>query len=91
MLRADTFAHGQGSTVAQVVDGGLDGHALTGMAGVANIGANRDWCGSVFNQANWYAFGRLAWDPTQSARAIADDWARMTSLPTMRWQNPSST
>ncbi len=78
VLRADTFAHGKGSTVAQVVDGVLDGHALTGMAGVANIGTSRDWCGSVFNQANWYAFGRLAWDPTQSARAIADDWARMT-------------
>ncbi|MEJ0098384.1 MAG: alpha-glucuronidase family glycosyl hydrolase [Pseudomonadota bacterium] len=78
VLRTDTFAHGKGSTVAQVVDGSLDGHALTGIAGVANIGASRDWCGSVFNQANWYAFGRLAWDPTQSSRAIADDWARMT-------------
>ncbi|HTQ37240.1 MAG TPA: alpha-glucuronidase family glycosyl hydrolase [Steroidobacteraceae bacterium] len=77
VLQSDTYARGQGSTVAKVVDGELEGHRLTGIAGVANIGADRDWCGSTFNQANWYAFGRLAWDPTQSARAIADDWARM--------------
>ena len=51
---------------------------LTGMAGVANIGADRNWCGSQFDQANWYAFGRLAWNPSQSARAIAEDWTRMT-------------
>ncbi len=81
VLRADTYAKGKGSTVAKVVDGQLDGHTLTGMAGVANIGTDRDWSGSVFDQANWYAFGRLAWDPTQSARAIADDWARMTFTP----------
>lgn len=77
-LAADTMEHGKGSTVAKVIDGTLDGHALTGMAGVANIGADRDWCGSVFNQANWYVFGRLAWDPTLSARAIAGEWTRMT-------------
>ena len=39
---------------------------------------DRNWCGSEFNQANWYAFGRLAWDPGLSARAIADEWVRMT-------------
>jgi len=80
-LRADTYAKGKGSTVAKVVDGQLDGHKLTGIAGVANIGTDRDWSGSVFNQANWYVFGRLAWNPDQSARAIADDWARMTFAP----------
>jgi alpha-glucuronidase len=64
--------------VAKVVSGELDGHALSGMAGVSNIGTDRDWSGSPFNQANWYAFGRLAWDPAQPARAIATDWARMT-------------
>jgi alpha-glucuronidase len=77
-LKSDTFARGAGSTVAKVVDGELDGHALTGMAGVANTGTDRNWTGSVFDQANWYAFGRLAWDPQASARAIAEDWARMT-------------
>lgn len=78
VLSADTMARGKGSTVAKVVDGTLDGHALTGIAGVANIGMDRDWCGSVFNQANWYVFGRLAWDPTLSARTIAEEWTRMT-------------
>ncbi|MBF7014843.1 alpha-glucuronidase family glycosyl hydrolase [Novosphingobium resinovorum] len=78
VLEADTRAKGKGSTVAKVVDGALEGHDLTGMAGVANIGRDRDWSGSTFNQANWYAFGRLAWDPTLSAEALAREWARQT-------------
>lgn len=78
VLQSDTQAKGRGSTVAKVIDGSLDGHRLTGMAGVANIGVDRDWAGSTFNQANWYAFGRLAWDPSAPARGIAADWARMT-------------
>ncbi|GLK46198.1 MULTISPECIES: alpha-glucuronidase family glycosyl hydrolase [Novosphingobium] len=77
-LEADTRAKGKGSTVAKVVDGALEGHDLTGMAGVANIGRDRDWSGSTFNQANWYVFGRLAWDPTLSAEALAREWARQT-------------
>ncbi len=80
-LRSDTLAHGKGSTVARVVDGTLDRHALTGMAGVANIGRDRDWSGSTFNQANWFAFGRFAWNPDDSADAIARDWAAMTFEP----------
>ncbi len=67
-----------GETVADVVDGTAEHHALTGMAGVANIGRDRDWSGSTFNQANWYAFGRLAWDPDLSAQSIARDWAEQT-------------
>jgi alpha-glucuronidase len=78
VLRADTYRKGKGSTVARVVDGSLHGYTRTGIAGVANIGSDRNWTGSIFNQANWYAFGRLAWDPTLSARAIAEDWARIT-------------
>ena len=77
-LDADTYANGPGSTVARVVDGQLDHHQLSLMAGVANIGTDRDWCGSDFNQANWYAFGRLAWNPMASSRDIAADWAKMT-------------
>jgi alpha-glucuronidase len=77
-LRADTYARGQGSTVARVVDGSLFGYTQTGMAGVANIGTDRDWTGSAFNQANWYVFGRLAWDPSLSTRDIAEEWVRMT-------------
>lgn len=78
VLDADTWAEGRGSTVASVIDGSLHGHRLTGMAGVANIGAARDWSGAPFAQANWYAFGRLAWDPELSSRGIAGEWLRMT-------------
>ncbi|WP_294232920.1 alpha-glucuronidase family glycosyl hydrolase [uncultured Sphingomonas sp.] len=67
-----------GETVADVVDGQAEHHSLSGMAGVANIGRDRDWSGSTFNQANWYAFGRLAWDPDLSAERIARDWAEQT-------------
>ncbi|MCD0258213.1 alpha-glucuronidase [Xanthomonas melonis] len=81
-LQADTYARGKGSTVARTVDGSLFDDAkrtrLTGMAGVANIGADRNWSGSIFDQANWYAYGRLAWDPQLSPQAIAQDWVRMT-------------
>jgi alpha-glucuronidase len=78
VLRADTYAEGEGSTVAKVVDGTLEGHQETGMAGVANTGTDRNWCGSVFACANWYAFGRLAWDPGLGSADIADEWLRMT-------------
>ena len=52
--------------------------SLSAMAGVANTGTDRNWSGSQFDQANWYAFGRLAWNPRGSARSIADEWTRMT-------------
>jgi alpha-glucuronidase len=77
-LRSDTYSRGPGSTVARVIDGSLFGHSLTGIAGVANIGSDRNWTGSHFDQANWYAFGRLAWDPMQSSPDIAEEWVRMT-------------
>ena len=48
------------------------------IAGVANTGQDANWCGHIFAQANWYAFGRLAWDPTLSAEQIADEWIRGT-------------
>jgi alpha-glucuronidase len=80
-LRSDTLATGAGSTVARVVDGTLDGHRLTAISGVANIGRDRDWSGSTFNQADWYAFGRFAWDPQASSDAVAREWAAMSFNP----------
>ena len=77
-LDADTHAAGDGSTVARVVDGTLYGHARAGLAAVANTGSDRSWCGHPFAAANWYAFGRLAWDHQLSADAIADEWLRLT-------------
>jgi alpha-glucuronidase len=78
LLQSDTYAQGKGSTVARVVDGSLHGYAMTGIAGVANIGTDRNWCGHPFAQANWHAFGRLAWNPYLKADAIAEEWVRMT-------------
>ena len=77
-LRSDTHARGAGSTVARVVDGSLFSRPHSLVAGVANIGNNRNWSGSQFDQANYYALGRFAWDPGASARAVAEDWTRMT-------------
>jgi alpha-glucuronidase len=77
-LDSDTYAKGKDSTVRKLIDGSLYGSRHTGMAGVANVGAARDWTGSQFDQANWYAFGRLAWDPRLESAVIATEWARMT-------------
>src|SRR5262249_5920941 len=79
-LDADTYAGGAGSTVGRVVDGAFEGRRYdrTGMAGVANTGDDTNWCGHDFAQANWYAFGRLAWDPSLTADEVADEWIRMT-------------
>jgi alpha-glucuronidase len=78
VLDSDTFARGPGSMVASVVDGTLHGHPVSAIVGVANTGSDRNWCGHHFAQANWYAFGRFAWDHELSAETIADEWCRMT-------------
>lgn len=51
---------------------------LKGIAGVANIGLDTNWCGHHFAQANWYAFGRLAWNPRLTSKEIADEWLTQT-------------
>ena len=50
------------------------------IAGVANTGQEDTWCGHVFSQANWYAFGRLAWDPTLTSEQIADEWIHLSFI-----------
>lgn len=77
-LDADTYSKGKGSVVAKVIDGSLDNHSVSGIAGVANIGNDRNWTGHLFGQANWYAFGRLAWDHRLSSQQIAEEWLRQT-------------
>ncbi|RSK46412.1 alpha-glucuronidase family glycosyl hydrolase [Hymenobacter perfusus] len=77
-LEADTHSQGPGSTVAKVVDGSLEKHSLSGIAGVANIGSDRNWTGHLVGQANWYAFGRLAWDHSLRSEDVAREWASMT-------------
>jgi alpha-glucuronidase len=78
VLDWDTMAKGQGSTVARVIDGSLEGHANSGMVGVANIGDDRNWTGAQFSQADWYGFGRLTWDMNLTAEQIAREWLGMT-------------
>jgi alpha-glucuronidase len=59
--------------------------SIAAMAGVSNVGSNRHWTATNFDQANWYAFGRLAWNPSLPPQQIADEWTRMT------WSNDPRT
>jgi alpha-glucuronidase len=88
-LESDTFAAGPGSSVAKVIDGSLQQHALTGMCAVTNIGSDRNWCGHTFAAANWYAFGRLAWDHGLSSAEIAEEWLRQTFDGDKRFLEPA--
>lgn len=78
VLDTDTYAKGKGSTVAKVADGTLFNNNLTAIAAVANTGTDRNWTGHDFLQANWYAYGRLAWNHEISSAQIADEWIKMT-------------
>ncbi len=78
VLDYDTHAKGSGSTVAKVLEGSVHKYPVTGMAGVSNIGNDRNWTGHIFGQANWYTFGRLAWNPGLTSEEIAEEWVKMT-------------
>jgi len=80
-LKADTYGEGPGSTVARITDGSVFKEKLTAIAGVANIGEEVNWCGSNFAQANWYVFGRMAWNNSLSSKKIADEWIEQTLSP----------
>jgi alpha-glucuronidase len=77
-LDGDTYCEGEGSTVACITDGSLFNRKISAIAGVANIGEDANWCGQDLAQANWYAFGRLAWNHRLSSEQIATEWLRMT-------------
>lgn len=78
VLESDTYSKGKSSTVAKVIDGSLDNHKFSGIAGVANTGTDRNWTGHTFGQSNWYCFGRLAWNHELTSEQIADEWISMT-------------
>jgi alpha-glucuronidase len=78
VLDSNTYAYGDKTPVATIIDGTAEGHAISGIAGVSGVGQDRNWTGHHFSQANWYAFGRLAWDPDLTSERIADEWIRMT-------------
>ena len=62
--------------------------SLKAMAGVANIGDDVNWCGHHFAQSNWYAFGRLAWNPELTSEQIADEWLRQTFTGESKFVDP---
>ncbi len=78
VLDFDTQVKGPGSTIAQVVSSRLYGRGPAGMAGVANVGDDDYWTGHPLAQANWYGFGRLAWDPSLAEEDISREWIRQT-------------
>jgi alpha-glucuronidase len=87
-LKSDTYQKGKGSLVAKDLDGTLHSKRLTGMAGVSNIGTDINWTGNPMLQANWYGYGRLAWDPYLSSESIANEWIRMTFTNDKRFIEP---
>lgn len=77
-LQSDTYQAGEKSTVARCTDGSIYPQTHTAMAGVSNVGLDTAWTGHHFAQANWYAFGRLAWNVDLSSEKIADEWLKLT-------------
>ncbi len=80
VLQSDTYAYGKGSTIAKIISSNTINNKLkpTMMVGVANTGSDRNWTGHFMSQANWYGFGRLAWNYEISSEQIADEWIKMT-------------
>ncbi len=78
VLDADTYHHGKGTTITKIINGSTYNYLTTGIAGVANIGNERNWTGHPFGQANWYVFGRLAWDQDLNSQDLAEEWIRQT-------------
>ncbi len=90
VLDSNTYSPGTNLSVAQCISesprvpenkSGEKG----GMSGIANTGSDRNWCGHHFACANWFAYGRLAWNPDLTAASIADDWINST------WSNSPGT
>lgn len=77
-LQSDTYEHGKGSTVSEVLQNYKKTHGISGIAGVPNTGTDMNWTGHLFGQANWHAFGRLAWNPDLKAKGLSEEWIRMT-------------
>ncbi|KPE52530.1 alpha-glucuronidase [Chryseobacterium indologenes] len=87
-LDSDTYSDGQGSTIAKITDGTLRPAKISAISAVANIGEDTNWTGHHFAQANWYAFGRLAWNHQLSSEQIADEWIKMTFTDDHNFLNP---
>jgi alpha-glucuronidase len=89
-LQSDTYQQGKGSTVAKCTDGTVYAQKHSAIAGVANIGLDTNWCGHEFAQANWYAFGRLAWNNQLKSEQIAEEWIKQTFLDNSSQKNAAT-
>ena len=88
-LDSDTYSDGKGSTIAKLTDGTLRKSKISAIAAVANIGEDKNWTGHHFAQANWYAYGRLAWNHQLTSEQIADEWLKMTFSDNPEFVNPT--
>lgn len=77
-LDSKTYRPSANSTVASIIDGTDYNYSESVIAGVSNIGNDRNWTGHLFNQANWYCYGRLAWNHSLSSEEIAKEWIGQT-------------
>jgi alpha-glucuronidase len=90
LFKSDTYQEGKNSTVARVTDGSIFPQKYTAIAGVSNVGLDTNWNGHDFAQANWYAYGRQAWNNQLDSKTIADEWIKLTFGPddaNTAWKN----
>ncbi len=78
VFQFDTYAEGPNSTVTKIINGSLFDYQYSGVAGVANIGSDLNWTGHHLAQANFYGYGRLAWNPDLSSEQITREWIIQT-------------
>lgn len=78
VLDFNTFAKGEQAPVKSIASGSLWGRAIGGIAAVSNTGRDDNWTGHLLAQANWYGFGRLAWNPELTSEEIAKEWTALT-------------
>lgn len=81
LFKSDTYQEGKNSSIARVTDGSIFPQKYTAIAGVSNVGLDTNWNGHDFAQANWYAYGRLAWNNQMDSKAISDEWIKLTFSP----------
>lgn len=87
-LDTDTYEFGEGSTVAAITEGKFRDNKVSAIAGVTNLGDDVNWCGHQMAQANWYAYGRMAWNPDLSSEQIVDEWVRQTFTANPKFAKP---
>ena len=78
VLKYHTYAYPENDRVRDIIAGAHTGNANCGIAAVANTGDDENWTGGDLAAANWYGFGRIAWNPSLSAETIAEEWAALT-------------